>query len=214
MGRKKRTDGDANGEAPSSAGHNLETLTEDQRYALTVQHRRKYETALAAKRKADAELKNVCKIAHAELGDTAIDDIKDMIAGSTPEGEEALLARMRAEEERRARMARWLGLAPGAQPSMFEDDRTPASDRAFAEGKRIGLAGDPCAPPYDPNTEQHRRWMEGFHEGQAVLARGFKKPTAQEAAGAAAAAGDARIKAVSAKLAEDAARADEALLTH
>lgn len=189
MARKKRDETDD--DAPPAAGHNQ--LTDDQCHALTAQHAKKYEIALAAKRAADKTLKDVCKRAHADLGDTAVDDIKDMIAASTPEGETALLARLKAQEERQARMARWLGLAPGAQPSMFEDDRTPAVDRAFADGKRVGLAGGTCAPPHSPDTEQHARWMEGFHEGQAVLSKGFKPLSA-------AAQGEAHIKAVAEKL--------------
>lgn len=191
MGRKKRDETDD--EAPPAAGHNLEQLTDDQRHALTAQYRTKYEAALKAKKDADVTFKNVCKKAHAELGDTAVDDIKDMIAGSTPEGEKALLARLIAQEERQARIARWLGLAPGAQPSMFEQDRTPAVDRAFAEGKRVGLAGGNCAPPHSPDTEQHGRWMEGFHEGQAVLSKGFKPLSAADQ-------GEAHIRAVAEKL--------------
>lgn len=200
MARKKKTETE-NGEqteAPPAAGHNLEQLTDDQRYALTVQHSRKYEASLAAKKKADADHKNICKAAHAELGDTAVDDIQDLIAGKTAEGEKTLMARIKAEEERQKRIARWLGLALGAEPSMFDTDRTPASDRAFAQGKRAGLAGDPCSPTHAPDTEQYRRWMEGFHEGQAVLAQGFKKSIAPEAA----------------KIAAETAARDEAALSH
>lgn len=202
MGRKKKTDGD--GQQSPGVGHNSE-LSDDQRFALTTQHKTKYEVALAAKKKADADLKNVCKIAHAELGETAVDDIKDLIAGATAEGEAVLVARIKAEEARQKRIARWLGLAPGTEPSMFDSDRTPASDRAFAAGKRAGLAADRCEPPHAPDTEQHRRWMEGFHEGQAVLAQGFKKAPSEA---------EEQVKAASDKFAEEAARSDEAALTH
>lgn len=173
---RKKANGD--GEQSPGPGHNLEQLTDDQRHALTAQHATKYEAGLKAKKAADADFKNVCKVARADLGDTAIDDIKDLIAGSTPEGEKALKARLQAEEERQQRIARWLGLTAGTQSSMFdEEDRTPSSDRAFADGKRIGLAGGNFSTSHAPGTEQYNRALEGYHEGQAVLAAGFKKPT-------------------------------------
>lgn len=191
MGRRKNNAEAEHHAPPPAAGHNQ--LSDDQLHALTAQHAKKYETALATKKAADKLLKDVCKAAHADLGDTAVDDIKDMLAASSPEGEKILLARLKAQEERQARMARWLGLAPGAQPSMFENDRTPAVDRAFADGKRVGLAGGNCAPPHAPDTEQAAKWLEGFHDGQAVLSKGFKPLSTADK-------GEAHIAAVSEKL--------------
>lgn len=204
MARRKKSAESENGTGPG-IGHNA--LTDDQRHALTADHAKKYETSLAAKKAADKAFKDICKRAHADLGDSAVLDIKDMLAASTPEGEKALVARIQAEEERQKKIARWLGLAPGTEPSMFDDDRTPAVDRAFADGKRVGLAGGNCAPPHAPDTAQAAKWLEGFHEGQAVLSKGFKPLSA-------AAEGEAHIKAVSEKLARETASADEAALTH
>lgn len=80
--------------ADPKVGHNggpkIE-LTEEQRQALFFnQHLPKYKAALAQKKAADAHLKNVCKIAKAELGDTVIGDIKLAIEAETPEGEAAM----------------------------------------------------------------------------------------------------------------------------
>lgn len=202
MGRRKKN-AESEDQAPPQAGHNQ--LSDDQLHALTASHAKHYETALAAKKAHDKAFKDVCKRAHADLGDSAVIDIKDMLAASTPEGEAALKARIQAEEERQKKIARWLGLAPGTEPSMFDEDRTPAVDRAFADGKRVGLAGGRCDPPHAPETEQHGKWMEGFHEGQAVLSKGFKPLSA-------AAAGDEHIRKVAEKLANDTASADEAAL--
>lgn len=166
MGRKKT---EKTGEPKRTIGD----LDDDQLYALTCQHRKKYEAALAAKKKADADFKNCCKLAKSECGTDAIDDIKDLIALDSDNGEE----KMKGQVERMLRAMRWSGLQVGTQPGLFdEDDRTPAADKAFDEGKRAGLAGQTAKPPYAPELEQYRRWMDGHGEGQSTLAKGFKAP--------------------------------------
>lgn len=201
-------------EAPEGIGHNSEAeatptpdpLTEDQRIALTFMHKKLYSEALALKKAADAQLKNSAKLARAELGPTAINDIKDMIALESPEGEAAL----RQNVERQMKIARWMGMAVGTQAEIFVDvDRTPAIERAKAEGKRVGLAGDPCAPPHAPETEQYREWMAGFHEGQAVLAKGIR-PMPVELADS----DDLDALTNAAEVADDAAEADIAAAKH
>jgi hypothetical protein len=77
-------------------------LTDDELCALTYQWKRDYEIALADKKAADAELKNVCKRAKAELGPRALDLIKGLILLETPEGE----ASMRAAIEQQIRIAK------------------------------------------------------------------------------------------------------------
>lgn len=181
--RKRRGEA-ANGATEAATapgpGHNAAPveLTDDQRQALFFQHRKQYSTLLAAKKAADAALKNACKLAKAELGDDAIDSIKDAILLETPEGEAELKARI----ERQMRVARWMGLPVGAQADLFGEDRTPAADKAFADGKRAGLAGETARPPHDPSTEQYRRWLSGHAEGQAVLAKGFGRMPLEQAA--------------------------------
>lgn len=158
-------------------GHNsgdTPGLSEDQRIALTFVHKRAYENALAAKKKADAEFKNVAKLARAELGSDAIDDIKDMIAMETEEGELAIKAAI----ERQLRVARWMGLPYGAQAGLFDNiDRTPAVEKAYANGKRDGLAGASQNNPHDPSVPQHGEYLRGWQDGQAVIAAGIRPLT-------------------------------------
>lgn len=145
-------------------------LTEDERRALLYEHKRDYATALEHKKAADAALKNVCKRARAELGKDAVADIKDLIALDSPEGEAAL----KAEIERKIRIAKWAGAPMGTQFS-FDADLTPAVERAYDLGKIAGLSGGVCKPPHDPSVPQYQQWFNGWQDGQAVLASGFKK---------------------------------------
>jgi hypothetical protein len=71
----------------------------------------------------------------------------------------------------------------GAQLDMFsEPDRTPATDRAYDEGKQASMENRQGKPPYDPSLPQHQKWLEGYADHQATLAKGFK-PLSQKAAG-------------------------------
>jgi hypothetical protein len=107
--------------------------------------------------------------AKAKLGKHAVRDIRTWALLKDEKGEQKLKEKIEAQ----MRIARWLGLAMGTQAELFAEDRTPSVDRAYAEGKRDGLAGDPCKPDYAPELEQYRRYMDGFHEGQAILAKGI-----------------------------------------
>jgi hypothetical protein len=55
----------------------------------------------------------------------------------------------------------------GTHFDLFED-RQPATDRAHAEGRRDAMSGEPLRNPYDPSVEQHRRYAEGWHEGETA----------------------------------------------
>lgn len=152
----------------SKEGHNIDGLSDAQRQALHLsQHVPAYEKALAAKKKADADLKNVCKLIKTEGG--SVNAVKLTIALRTPEGEAAFRAKLAEEHE----VAVWNGV--GIQVDLFADEREPAEDKAFAAGKRAGMAGETAKPPFDPSVPQYARWMEGHAEGQAIVAKGFKK---------------------------------------
>lgn len=155
--------------AEHGPGHNSAApreLTDDERASLTFNHKRAYVVALAAKKKTDAALKQVAKLAKAELGDDAVPDIKSIIELETEEGE----AKLKAEVERRIKVARWMGLPVGVTGNLFDAvDRTPAVDRATAKGKRDGLAGEPCRPNHDPSTPQYTGYMTGYQEGQKIM---------------------------------------------
>jgi hypothetical protein len=161
------------GAAPSAPKQTLEGLSDDQRYSLTEQHRLKVEKALATKKAAAAAYLNACKIAKAELGADGMDDINDLIALSTPEGE----ARMKAQIERQMRVMQWMNVPIGTHGELFADaDRTPITERAFADGKRQGLAGEPQSNPHHHTTEAHRAHNDGYANGQTTKAtKGFSK---------------------------------------
>lgn len=164
----------------AESGHNSE-LTDGEKMALTIQHKRFYVETLAEKKAADAAFKNACKKAKAELGKDAVADIKDMIAI-----EELGAEAIRANIERQHKVARWMSLPVGATPSFFEEDRQPAEDRAYEEGKRAGMAGAAARPSYDPSVPQYQRFLDGFHDGNAILAQGIQKkrePSAPPASG-------------------------------
>jgi hypothetical protein len=145
-------------------------LTEDERRALLFQHVKTFEERLAAKKKADADFKNACKVAKSELGKDAVADIKDVISLKTPEGEAAL----KAEVERKLRIARFMN-APVGHQFTFSDDMRPSVDRAYEDGKIVGLDGGDMRPPHDPSVPQYASWLEGWHAGQAVNASGFRQ---------------------------------------
>lgn len=160
------------GGSPAGPGHNSGNagdLDDEHQQALHLnQHVPSYEEALAAKKKADAELKNVCKVIKSEGGNLA--EIKLTIALRTPEGEKALKATLAYQ----MRAARWAGLPVGTQVDMFGPDVRPLDERAKQEGKIAGLRGDECRPSYDAASDGYTPWIEGWHEGQAVLAAKIK----------------------------------------
>lgn len=158
-----------NGEGTPGPGHNGHPpLSEDQQRALHYEHCRKFEAAVAVKKKYDKELKDVSKMIKAD-GDS-VAKVKQTLLSRTPEGE----AELRAEIAQTAEVLRWAGVNVGETADMFPEDRTPSDDRAFAEGKRDGLAGEPRKPNYDPSTSQYNKYMDGFTSGQDVLAKGFR----------------------------------------
>jgi len=169
--RGRKTAKAESGSEPSGAtpGHNS-ALSDDERQALHWTHVQAYETSLAAFKTANADLKNTARRIKAE-GDS-VAKVQISIALRTPEGEAAFKARIQEEME----VAAWNGV--GVQTELFGDaDLMPAVDRAFNDGKRAGMKGEPRKPTHDPSTEQYRRWMDGYTEGNGVLANnGFKAP--------------------------------------
>jgi hypothetical protein len=148
-------------------------LTEDEKRALHYRHCREYEVALGAKKKADAEIKNVGKRIKAE--DDSVAKVKKTILARSPEGE----SQLKAEMAETAQVLRWSGTNVGETAELFPEDRRPGEDRAHAEGKRIGLEGGPCNNPHDPSVPQFAAWMAGWQDGQGILASAFQKaPTA------------------------------------
>jgi hypothetical protein len=158
MGRKKTENGHA------QPGHNS-SLTDDERRALTLHHVRLYEAAEAIVEKAKAERKAVADQAKADLGRGAMADVKDLIVAR----DEKVI---KADLERRLRIARWSGLPIGTQLAMF--DFMP-DDRAAEQGKVAGMCGEVCQPPGHLTPSGQQRWIGAWHDGQAVLASAFAK---------------------------------------
>lgn len=154
-------------------------LSDDERRALMLHHKKGYQLAeravdeakaVVTSRKAD--MKALVKRAQREYGAEIVSEIQTAILLEEPGGKLAL----EAEVARKFKVARWLGLPVGTEPTMFEmQDRRPAVDIAYDNGKAAGMEGDVCQPPHDPSVPQYQRWMEGWHDGQEILASAFKK---------------------------------------
>lgn len=154
--------------APGKPGHNSQ-LTDDERRALTLHHKRAYEMADALVEKAKADRSAVAELAKHDLGKGVVAEIKEMIAFADTK-------KLKGALERTMRLARWLGLPIGAQPQMFEAvvDRTE-------EGKTAGMSGDECKPPQSLAHDAAQKWIQGWHDGQTVLMSAFKKKREPEA---------------------------------
>jgi hypothetical protein len=160
-----------------SAAQTIENISDDQLQALFFQSKRDYEKNLATKKKADADFKNCCKRIKAELGKRGVAEIKLAVLLDTESGE----ADAKADIESMLRVMRWKGVAIGTQADLFPDnDPTPITDRAFAEGRRHGLAGK-RDNPHHHTTEAARSYEAGFAEGQHALATGGFKPLDDDA---------------------------------
>src|SRR3546814_18797704 len=94
-----------------------------------------YEKALAAKKKADADLKNVCKTIKSDGG--SVDDVKLTIKLRTPEGEKEF----KEQIERQSKIAEWNNLTIGGQGSILDEARQPVTHSIIAECKQGGRVG-------------------------------------------------------------------------
>lgn len=145
--------------------------------ALFLQHLPLIEKLKASVASATGKLRAAYKTAKSE-GFTKT-DFDDAFSMQTPEAEKASKAKI----ARKLLIARYMGADMGAQFDLFsEDERVPAADRAFEEGQTASMTKKAFAPPYDPSTEQYRKWAEGWHAHQAELAKGFKKLDTEKAA--------------------------------
>jgi len=150
-----------------SAPQTIENISDDQLQALFFQSKKDYEKNLAIKKKADADFKNCCKRIKAELGKRGVTEIKLAVTLGDENGE----AEAKADIESTIRVMRWMGVPIGTQADLFPDnDPTPLTERAYAEGRRHGLAGEPRSNPHHHTTEAARSYEAGFAEGQDVLA--------------------------------------------
>lgn len=98
----------------------------------------------------------------------SVSQIKISLLVATPEGEAEVRARIANE----LLAAAYAGAPLGTQLAFFiEPDRTPAVDRAYAEGETCSVENRAAVPPYDPSTPQHAAFMKGFHDHQEKLVK-------------------------------------------
>jgi hypothetical protein len=120
---------------------------------------------------ANANLRNAYKTAKADGFLKGDFDDAFLIQGA--EGEKV----KKAAIARSLTIAKWLGCDLGAQLDLFvEDERVPAVDRAFEEGKVDAMSNKPAKPSYDPSTAQHENYMQGYHSvSEARIKSGIGK---------------------------------------
>lgn len=111
-------------------------------------------TAVGKRRQYEGEIK--------KLG-FSMRQVKDSVWLATSEGE----AEFKAEIASRLLAAAYSDADIGDQLALFLDhNRTPAVDRAYKEGQTAAMKNESATPAYAPETEQHRAFMEGYHDEQ------------------------------------------------
>lgn len=160
--------------AKAELGHNGGDMAEDDRKTLFFINRNEYVRLVAAKKAADAALKNHGKQVKADLGENGMAQIKEYERARTPEGK----AKIQAEIEAKREAWRWAGLPVNTQADLF-GGLAPQDEEAFAAGEESGLCGETYNNPHDPNTLAGRRYEEGWKSGQAKLFAGIKKKEAE-----------------------------------
>jgi hypothetical protein len=157
--------------AKTTAGSN--TLDPEKR-ALFLANKEAYAKATEKQKKAVAAVRNIAKTIKAD--GFSLRQIKLAIQLESPQGE----AEFRALVANDLLAAQYAGAQIGSQLQLFleDKDRTPAVDQAFDEGVRDALSNKPAKPSYDPSTEAHGRYLDGFHSITADMIKKGIKPTA------------------------------------
>lgn len=137
-------------------GRNSTELTDEQRRDLFFIHMGAYKKALAKKKEADAQFKNICKIAKSEGVNPK--DIKFAIE-LEDDGDGALEERRKRQEE----IAVWLGLPFGTQADLFE--KVGDIEAAEEEGRQAGMQDLEPKPPYSSDPILSQSWLVGYHDG-------------------------------------------------
>jgi hypothetical protein len=144
-------------EAPAPAPT---SLNDDQLQALAIKHRDAFKVSKKAKADAGTAHKKVCDLAKSELGKDAVKMIEIMIECDSPEGEKAVVSRLKNTMA----AARWAGVDVGTQFTMFNDAEAGGS-RSYEEGKRAGMAGEPCKAPANASGDDEQDYLKGWHVG-------------------------------------------------
>ena len=155
--------------APATAPPSNE-LSDEQRRYLFVQQLEKLEELIAVQRAALADVRNQRKLMKTDGFSPVRVNYALELRSKAPD-------EMLERERERLQTAAWLVHDVGYQANLFDDyqDRTPAVERAYDEGKIAAYESKPCRPPYDASTEQGQRWINGHRDAQANIASGFKQ---------------------------------------
>lgn len=160
--KNKKTEKSAPQAVGSRPGHNtVEGLDDEHRQSLTRQHADKRRPLLEKEKAARADRMNYDKVIKAELGANGLADIKLLEELDTPEGE----AKLKAELERQARVARWAGV--GIQLDLLNVGEPSSADRARSEAVRDANSGKAAKTDYSPGTPEYDAYMEAWHEAHS-----------------------------------------------
>ena len=156
-------------DTPKASDNLLPMLSDDQRRGLFITGLSKLERLIVVAQSAASAVRAQRKVLKADGFESDSVDFA-LYARKAPEAE------VRQMLTTQAKVLELLAHPLAAQADLFaaENDRTPAVDRAYDEGKVAGLEGKPRTPPHAPDTPQAQRWLDGHSDGQAVLAKGFK----------------------------------------
>ena len=133
--------------------------TDEQNRALFLHHLPKIDDLKGKVATATANLRNAYKTAKAD--GFLKEDFEIAFEIRDAEGEK----KRKAAIARSLQIARWLGCDLGAQLDLFtQDERVPAEDRAYEEGKTDSMLGKSAKPSYDPSLPQHAQYMQGYHD--------------------------------------------------
>lgn len=161
--------------AKAVVGHNGGDTAEQDRKVLFFMNRNAYVKALAAKKAADAALKQVGKTIKADLGEHGMAQIKAYEQLQTPEGQEKLRAKLEAE----AQAMRFAGLPVGTQLDMLEERAPDRLAKAYRDGEESGLRGETLSNPFNEASEEGMEYARGWTVGQQALGAGIKKKEAE-----------------------------------
>lgn len=167
MAKKARKIDEEQSPAP---GHNSGDSADLDRKVLFHINRQNWLKALAAKKAADAALKNVGKVIKSDLGEYGLTQIKAYEKAQTPEGKAELQAKQAAERQAMA----WAGIPVNTQLDLLTD-LAPLEERAYQDGLDAGLRGDTFANPFNPHSAEGLAFEKGWRDGQSALFAGIRK---------------------------------------
>ena len=149
-------------------GHN--SISDQDRRNLFFVDRHLWLKAMAAKKAADAAVKNVGKLIKADLGPNGLDQIKLYEKAKTDEGLQAIKDEIEAKRQALA----YADIPINTQIDLF-DNAVANDEKAYKLGLTAGLEGETLINPYNEATQDGQDYARGWHEGQGILFAGIKQ---------------------------------------